>query len=100
MSKHFSLAALVLLSFGSIASAHSPAAVQENRAAEWNSRLTAERDAEPKVTGTIPSERTANVIASDVQGRDLRSSTRGNAQFPERPYEAQNLGGTAGGPGF
>lgn len=100
MSKHFSLAALVLLSLGSSASAHPPAAIQGNRAAQWNSRLTSERDADPEVTGTILGERTANVFASDVQGRDLRSSTRGNAQFPERPYEAQNLGGTAGGPGF
>jgi hypothetical protein len=36
----------------------------------------------------------------DVQGRDFRSSTRGNAQFPARPPAQQNLGGTAGGPEF
>ena len=36
----------------------------------------------------------------DPQGRDLRSSTRGNAQFPERPAAAQNLGNTSGGPAF
>ena len=36
----------------------------------------------------------------DAQGRDLRSSTRGNAQFPERPTAAQNLGTTSGGPAF
>lgn len=39
-------------------------------------------------------------VSRDVQGRDLRSSTRGNAQFPERPPVQQNLGGTAGGPEF
>lgn len=34
------------------------------------------------------------------QGRDQRSSTRGNAQFPERPPIQQNLGSTSGGPAF
>lgn len=36
----------------------------------------------------------------DPQGRDLRSSTRGNAEFPERSDAAQNLGNTSGGPAF
>lgn len=39
-------------------------------------------------------------LGHDLQGRDLRSSTRGNAQFPERPPAAQNLGATSGGPAF
>lgn len=39
-------------------------------------------------------------VSRDVQGRDFRSSTRGNAQFPERPPVQQNLGATAGGPEF
>lgn len=36
----------------------------------------------------------------DLQGRPLSSSARGNAQFPERPAAAQNLGGTSGGPAY
>lgn len=39
-------------------------------------------------------------VPRDLQGRDFRSSTRGNAQFPERLPAQQNLGGTAGGPEF
>ncbi|WP_132255485.1 hypothetical protein [Methylobacterium segetis] len=36
----------------------------------------------------------------DLQGRPLSNSARGNAQFPERPAAAQNLGGTSGGPAY
>ena len=36
----------------------------------------------------------------DLQGRTLSSSSRGNAQFPERPATAQNLGSTSGGPAY
>jgi hypothetical protein len=51
---------------------------------------------DPETTGSL--NRTRGL--RDVQGRDFRSSTRGNAQFPERPPTQQNLGGTAGGPEF
>ncbi len=34
----------------------------------------------------------------DVRGRDLRSGTGRNAQFPGRPPVQQNLGYTSGGP--
>lgn len=39
-------------------------------------------------------------VGRDLIGRDMRSSTRGNAEFPARPPEAQSLGGTAGGPRY
>lgn len=54
----------------------------------------------PKATGSIATAPRRAGHRRDAQGRDLRSSTRGNAQFPERAPEAQNLGGTAGGPKF
>ncbi|MGY2049119.1 hypothetical protein [Methylobacterium sp. JK268] len=54
--------------------------------------------AAPIETGTVTGALRTRGIARDVQGRDLRSSTRGNARFPERPAAAQNLGATAGGP--
>ncbi len=50
----------------------------------------------PETTGSIGELR----VPRDLQSRDARSSTRGNAQFPERlPYQ-QNLGQTSGGPEF
>jgi hypothetical protein len=52
--------------------------------------------AAPEVTGSLGRVWEGR----DLQGRDLRSSTRGNAQFPERPAAAQNLGTTSGGPAF
>lgn len=54
----------------------------------------------PQATGSLPSGPRSESDARDVLGRDMRSSTRGNAQFPERAPEAQNLGGTAGGPQY
>jgi hypothetical protein len=50
----------------------------------------------PETTGSIGRLR----VPRDRQGRDFRSSTRGNAQFPARLPVQQNLGGTAGGPEF
>ncbi len=55
---------------------------------------------EPATTGTIAGSIGRVRVSRDVQGRDFRSSTRGNAQFPERPPVQQNLGGTTGGPEF
>lgn len=52
----------------------------------------------PETTGSIEVPPAGARSIGDGQGRDLRSSTRGNADFPERAPEAQNLGGTAGGP--
>ena len=51
---------------------------------------------DPRMAGSMGRARAPR----DVQGRDFRSSTRGNAQFPERPSVQQNLGTTAGGPEF
>lgn len=53
---------------------------------------------EPATTGSLMG-RPAHSLR-DRQGRDLRSSTRGNAQFPERLPTQQNLGSTAGGPEY
>lgn len=55
---------------------------------------------DPVMTGSLagPAGRTRGL--RDGQGRDLRSSTRGNAQFPSRLPIQQNLGGTSGGPEF
>ncbi len=64
-------------------------------AAGW-SALEGATGAAPEVTGSLGRVWEGR----DPQGRDLRSSTRGNAQFPERPAEAQNLGATSGGPAF
>ncbi len=100
MSKHLSVIALTIFSLGGNAWAHPRSEVQGDPIVEWNSRPAFDGNADPEATASILGGRTAGALARDVQGRDLRSSTRGNAQFPERPYEAQNLGGTAGGPGF
>ncbi|AWN42560.1 hypothetical protein [Methylobacterium durans] len=100
MSKHLTVIALTILSLGGNAWAHPRSTVQDGRIVEWGSRPASGRSTDPEATASILEGRTAGTVARDVQGRDLRSSTRGNAQFPERPYEAQNLGGTAGGPGF
>lgn len=54
----------------------------------------------PETTGSIEVAPPSTRSIGDGQGRDLRSSTRGNAQFPERAPEAQNLGETSGGPKF
>lgn len=54
----------------------------------------------PQATGSLPSGSRLELDARDGLGRDMRSSKRGNAQFPERAPEAQNLGGTAGGPQY
>lgn len=54
----------------------------------------------PEVTGSIVRTPDRAGSVGDLQGRDFRSSTRGNAQFPERAPEAQNLGNTSGGPEF
>ncbi|GAB6846143.1 hypothetical protein JCM2811A_51460 [Methylorubrum rhodinum] len=54
----------------------------------------------PQATGSLPSDSRVKLDARDVLGRDMRSSTRGNAQFPERAPEAQNLGDTSGGPQY
>lgn len=55
---------------------------------------------DPETTGSLAGSMGRVRVPRDVQGRDIRSSTRGNAQFPERPPVQQNLGGTAGGPEF
>lgn len=100
MSKHLSVIALTILTLGGNAWAHPRSAAQGNPIAEWSPRPAFDGNADPEVTASILEGRTAEALSRDAQGRDLRSSTRGNAQFPERPSEAQNLGGTAGGPGF
>lgn len=64
-------------------------------AAGW-SALEGATGAAPEVTGSLGRVWEGR----DPQGRDLRSSTRGNAEFPERPAEAQNLGATSDGPAF
>ena len=50
--------------------------------------------------GRVKRGRYGRYVRRDRQGRDLRSSTRGNAGFPARPPAAQNLGQTSGGPRF
>lgn len=55
---------------------------------------------DPRTTGSLAGSVGRVRVSRDVQGRDFRSSTRGNAQFPERPPVQQNLGTTAGGPEF
>jgi hypothetical protein len=55
---------------------------------------------DPLTTGSLGGDAISDSGVRDAVGRDLRSSTRGNAQFPEREPEAQNLGGTAGGPRY
>ena len=55
---------------------------------------------DPEMTGSLAGSPNRTRGLRDVQGRDFRSSTRGNAQFPARPPAQQNLGGTAGGPEF
>ncbi|MDE4915945.1 hypothetical protein PQI07_35825 [Methylobacterium sp. 092160098-2] len=55
---------------------------------------------DPETTGSLAGSLNRTRGLRDVQGRDFRSSTRGNAQFPERLPAQQNLGGTAGGPEF
>ncbi len=72
------------------------------------SAAPAERLAQRRVQGQVLPETTGSIATAprwagylrDAQGRDLRGSTRGNAEFPERAPEAQNLGNTAGGPRF
>lgn len=54
----------------------------------------------PETTGSLAGSMGRVRASRDVQGRDFRSSTRGNAQFPERPPIQQNLGATTGGPVF
>ncbi|AWB25922.1 hypothetical protein DA075_34555 [Methylobacterium currus] len=54
----------------------------------------------PQATGSLPNGSRSELDARGGLGRDMRSSTRDNAQFPERAPEAQNLGGTAGGPQY
>ncbi len=54
----------------------------------------------PLTTGGLGGDTISDSGVRDASGRDMRSSTRGNAQFPEREPEAQNLGGTAGGPQY
>ncbi len=63
--------------------------------AGW-SVLEGSTGAAPEATGSLGSVWGGR----DLEGRDLRSSTRGNAEFPERPTAAQNLGATSGGPAF
>ncbi|MBB5761815.1 hypothetical protein ABEV34_25150 [Methylorubrum rhodesianum] len=55
---------------------------------------------EPVTTGSLAGSTGRVRVSRDVQGRDFRSSKRGNAQFPERAPAQQNLGGTSGGPEF
>jgi hypothetical protein len=54
----------------------------------------------PETTGSLAGSMGRVRVPRDVQGRDFRSSTRGNAQFPARPPVQQNLGATTGGPEF
>lgn len=60
------------------------AAVQERRTAETTGSLAGTCDRAP--------------VIQNGQGRDLRSGTRGNTQFPERRPVQQNLGAITGGP--
>lgn len=55
---------------------------------------------DPETTGSLAGSLNRTRGLRDLQGRDFRSSTRGNARFPERLPAQQNLGGTAGGPEF
>jgi len=55
---------------------------------------------DPEATGSLAGSVSRSKVPRDVQGRDFRSSTRGNAQFPERLPAQQNLGGTSGGPEY
>lgn len=55
---------------------------------------------DPETTGSLAHPFVGEGRFRDGQGRDQRSSTRGNAQFPERPPIQQNLGSTSGGPAF
>ncbi|AWB25207.1 MULTISPECIES: hypothetical protein [Methylobacterium] len=55
---------------------------------------------EPVTTGSLAGSTGHVRVPRDLQRRDFRSSTRGNAQFPERSPVQQNLGNTSGGPEF
>lgn len=87
-----------------IALATLAAAGAASAAPTWHARTGTHRHAArhapvlrtPETTNSIGRLR----LPRDLQGRDFRSSTRGNAQFPARLPAQQNLGGTAGGPEF
>lgn len=100
MSKYLFVAALAAISLGGTAWADAGPGLRGGQVLERSSRPALDGSIGLLATGSISEGLVAGALARDVQGRDLRSSTRGNAQFPERPYEAQNLGGTAGGPAF
>lgn len=55
---------------------------------------------DPATTGSLAGPVGRMRGLRDRQGRDLRSSTRGNAEFPSRLPNQQNLGSTSGGPEF
>jgi hypothetical protein len=70
----------------------------------WHARTGTHRHAMRPAPALHAPETTSSIgqlrVPRDRQGRDFRSSTRGNAQFPARLPVQQNLGGTAGGPEF
>lgn len=55
---------------------------------------------DPETTGSLAHPFAGEGRFRDGQGRDERSSVRGNAQFLERPSIQENLGGTSSGPAF
>jgi hypothetical protein len=100
MSKQLFAVALAALSLGNGAWAHPGPSIARDAVMVQGAKPTYDGRMAPETTGSILAGPAAQPLARDTQGRDIRSSTRGNAQFPERPLEAQNLGGTSGGPAF
>lgn len=89
--KHLLVLAAAAVAFASTASATPGSHAVQHRA---------QAQVSPETTGSVARAPVWAQNVRDLQGRDFRSSTRGNAQFPERAPEAQNLGNTAGGPGY
>lgn len=85
------LAAAAAVAFASTASAMPGSQAVQHRA---------QAQVSPETTGSVARAPVWAQNVRDLQGRDFRSSTRGNAEFPERAPEAQNLGNTAGGSAF
>lgn len=90
---------LAALTFAGTASA-SPAWQTQTGTRLHHGRHSAHGLRAPETTGSLAGPIGRMRGLRDRQGRDLRSSTRGNAQFPSRLPNQQNLGNTSGGPEF
>ncbi|AWN42596.1 hypothetical protein [Methylobacterium durans] len=91
---------LVALTVAGAASASPGLQARSGPPAHQHDRSSAHALRDPVTTGSLAGPVGRMRGARDRQGRDLRSSTRGNAEFPSRLPAQQNLGGTAGGPAF